>query len=98
MQNPDEFVVAAAVRLPSGEVYQGARHHHAIARAKRAVELAGSTWRPSWSLDQGFVLANGVYVSREEAMILVRKNKQLTPAARACGSDTRTELYSEDVW
>lgn len=66
------------------------RHNHCI---KYAVTVLGLT-PPIGGLakHQGFYLADGTYLEREEALIYAREHNQLI------NKDAKSYLFSEDLW
>lgn len=85
------FVVAAAIKHPDGTVYRlppPNRHHNVI---KHMVDQGIDTY---YTIDdQGFVLSNGEYASREDAKVVAKRADQLLDRA-----SSSKQLFSEDVW
>lgn len=78
-----EQIIAAAIRLKGGRIYQSHSHSRCIADA-----IANGEKGPV-DCEQGFVTSTGRFVSRTEAMTIAYKAKQ---TYRSEG-----ELFSEDV-
>lgn len=86
--DPEErLVICAAVKTVTGKLVCGPRHHHCFEAAAESGQSMSMK-----AEDQGFVDQWKVYMPREEALIIARKNKQLfNPAAVAY-------LFSEDLY
>ena len=83
----DEYprIIGVAVKLANGVVLGAmspARHYQIVNAVEEHIPLT----------EQGFLASNGQYVSREDALALVRHNKQLSRPL--IGS----VLTSEDLW
>lgn len=86
-------IVASAIRsATTDKVYLGTRHHHAYWHA--AVE--GNEDINKSEFEEGFWLASGRFIGREEAAILAINTGQLKPGLIA--PQWGKELFSEDLW
>lgn len=84
-------VVCAAHRhSETGEVITGVRHLDSF--ILKQIELRGE--KPFDWYDQGFVDQFGVFLTREEALKLATKNRQIY---RRCDGDN-IRLYSENLY
>lgn len=83
-------ITAAAVRTADGRIFQGARHPHALWAAG-----FGLNARPVGA-EQGFVTADGRFLTREQAGALAQRTGQLKPGVVL--SERGGQLFSEDLW
>lgn len=86
-------IVAAAIRLQNGAIITRpppARHPTLILDAEKV--KSGSEGRVLMGAEQGFLTSTGLFVTREEAMVIAKEAKQL-PSSFASG-----RLYTEDLW
>lgn len=67
------------------------RHPHVIQKIyeENGVGIAGPD-------EQGFVLDDGTFIGRRDALILAKQNGQLLP--RSPGQYQGDKLFSEDLW
>lgn len=84
-----KWIVASAV-WHKGKMYTGKRHHDAIHKAHEETSDTGIASRPE---DQGFLTANGAYLTREEAAQVVEQTGQ--PLREPIRGGT---LFSENLW
>lgn len=86
-----EICICAAIKLYTGSIYLGHRHHHAIMAAIDA------GWTPTdlTFADEGFITSKNRFVSRE-------KGRKLQNAAGIKSADREgyrgTTLFSEDLY
>lgn len=90
-------VVSAAIKIktPNGDITVSdvppARHHNLLGVMNwltlkyRSLEVGG---------EQGFLLSDGRFVNRKQALTVARRAEQII---RRCGGDDR-ELFSENLW
>lgn len=86
-------IVAAAIKI-NGKLYLGARHHHAIWAAGCQGETAGAIAKGK----QGFVTADGTFLTRNQACLLAIKTNQLRTTAKAPKDPENSVIFSEDLW
>jgi hypothetical protein len=102
---PTRRVVCAAIRNCKGQIICGPRHYDDIMRAqihasryprywKRTLKLFGITIRRYPRIEQGFVDQWGIYMTREEALVIAKLSNQII---RRCGHDN-VELFSENLY
>lgn len=85
----DRRIVCAAMRLGDKVVY-GPRHHH----CRDVLRGLGIDTEPWNRAIQGFVDNMGVFMTREEALMLALTNGQ---RVHRCGGDEHA-LYSENLY
>lgn len=84
---PSTYITAAAT-IYDGIIYVGMRHNICY----RAIQEAGLVYDSKLETGSGFINNHNEYLTREEALVLARKNGQLR-------NDRAKEiLYSEDLW
>lgn len=86
-------VVCAAVRC-AGMIVCGPRHMDQTMRDTIAAIEDGRSGFGDWSKDQGFIDQFGVFMTREEALVVAKAAKQII---RRCGGDER-QLWSENLY
>lgn len=85
---PWEYIVAAAVKWEDWRIYQWARHLHVF-------RVMYYKWvKPLSYNDQWFVLSDGTFIDRYDAMILAKRTWQLNPYSKNKPTDI---LFSEDL-
>jgi hypothetical protein len=90
---PRQVVVCAANRSKCGIVVCGARHWDALMhRVVDSIERGGQ--RLKW--EQGFIDQFGTFLTREEAMIVVRESGQ--PFSEERNGGAGKELFSEGLY
>ena len=87
----EQQVVCAANRFPDGTVLLGARHWD-----KWMCDMANRLGIKGGTEEQGFINQFGEFLTREEAMEVVRRNKQPFDVRRN-GGDSKT-LFSEGIY
>ena len=86
------WIVCAANKHPeSGRIICGARHYDPIMRAQINASEGSESWK---GCEQGFIDQFGKFYSREEALDIARRNRQII---RRCGGDER-QLFSENLY
>lgn len=88
---PKEMVVCAANKLPDGTVICGARHWDSIMNDVADKLNVSSRARA----EEGFINQWGIFLSRKEALEIVKKNNQRFDEERNGCTD---ELYSEGLY
>ncbi len=99
IEKPQQIVVCAACRHPERQIMLcSARHWDGVMRDQfRAMALCGPDAKPNSSKwEKGFIDQFGDFLTREEAMEIVKANGQPFDIERNGGSD-RT-LYSEGLY
>lgn len=91
---PQQVVVCAANRLEDGTILCGARHWDEVMR-KQADKMGLSEEKPI-RCEQGFINQFGEFLTRREAMVVVKESGQRFDIARNGGQDY--ELYSEGLY
>lgn len=90
IKKPKQFVVCAANRFPDGMILCGARHWDNIMCAQAdAMGIKGGNEQ------QGFIDQFGDFLTREEAMRIVKENGQRFDIERNGGSHV---LFSEGLY
>ena len=87
-------VVCAAIRNADGEIICGVRHFDMLMYNQSKARADYESWRIA---EQGFVDAEGKFLTREEAMIQAKAAGQEIDIQRGCGGDPNT-LYSEGLY
>jgi hypothetical protein len=85
-------VVAAAIRVDSGTIYsvpKPGRHHDVYRHMREQGEMGSGVGHR-----QGFILSDGSFVSRADALEIARRAGQLIREP----TGPSTGLFSEDVW
>ena len=91
IKKPQQIVVCAANKLPSGVILCGARHWDKIMRAQcDAIGEKGGREK------QGFIDQFGEFLTREEAMEIVKENGQPFNMERNGSGDV--VLFSEGLY
>lgn len=100
--SPQRRVVCAANRLRDQphRIICSARHFDPLMRAQIAACEGSAVWKTS---EQGFIDQWGVWMDREEAMLVARAAGQVVRpnygASRGCGPRLDDpQLYSEDLY
>ena len=88
----EQRVVCAAMINTKGQIICSPRHWDKIARA--AVKNVSNPEDWETDIEQGFVDQFGQFLTREEALKIAQRNKQI--AGRCGGDDIR--LYSENLY
>lgn len=91
---PSETVVCAANRLKDGTIICGARHWDGIMCCLS--DKLKSDDIDCGNVEQGFINQWGIFLTRKEAMKVVKKSGQPFNQERNGGSDG--ELYSEGLY
>ena len=84
-----KWIMLAAIKI-GDKIRYDTRHHLIIQELAKNRKLANEP-KPDYS-NQGFLLNNGEFISREEAKLLSISNGQLTKPSSS------PRLYSEDLW
>jgi len=95
---PKEFVICAAIRTSTGEIFRGHRHFHAFYAMKMCPRYKDE--RP-WGDDQGFITSKNRYVDRKEAYRLQKAAGIKSVLEGTEHDDTAYiggECYSEDLY
>lgn len=89
-------VVCAASKNAEGDVIASVRHHDMVFhRVVKSLSLEKqAVWKDHGNIVQGFLLSDGSFCTREEAMIIAKQNGQLIREPYGKG----TELYSENLY
>ena len=87
---PMSIVVCAANRAANGIIFCGARHCDSVMRGQASA--LGMTLGFS---EQGFINQFGEFLTREEALHIVKENGQLFDEKR---NGSKTELFSEGLY
>lgn len=90
IDKPKQIVVCAANKFPSGLILCGARHWDKLMR--KQADYAGVK---GGSEEQGFIDQFGEFLTREEAMAIVKDNGQRFFIAR---NQSDLELFSEGLY
>ena len=92
MNRPDPIIVCAANKHPTnGRIICGARHYDPIMRAQINASEGADSWK---GCEQGFIDQYGQFYTREEALLIAKKNGQIR--RRVGGDDNR--LFSENLY
>lgn len=90
-------VVCAAIMLKrTGEIICGPRHYDKLIRSQILIksEEEQEEWFSSDKIIQGFVDQQGVFLNRQDALVVAKAANQIR---RRCGGDD-IALYSENLY
>lgn len=87
-----EYVVCAANRFSDGTIIPSVRHYDLLMR-----DLIKKLNLKKENVEQGFINQFGVFLSRKEAMQIIKNNKQANFNENYNGFDTSV-LYSEGLY
>lgn len=94
---PQSWVVCAANKFPNGFIICGARHWDKIMHnAVEAIEDRKEKGVKGGKEQQGFINQFGEFLTREEAMLLVKENGQRFDYER--NGDQDNKLFSEGIY
>lgn len=97
MTEQTRFVVCAACKhVGTGLIIPGPRHFDETMRALIEAALKKDGEWPR-DFEEGFIDQHGVFMDREEAMLVARKARQFVDVWEGCGGNQRT-LYSEGLY